>query len=98
MQAAAAIESRPEPALIADARRKPTGDVCYNFVIDCAEARREAVVPLAVMGSCAGGQPVLLGDREREEDLLLLARRRGEPCISHEKVKARLRRDGLLPH
>jgi hypothetical protein len=32
------------------------------------------------------------------DDLAVVAERRDEPTISHEKFKAELKRDGLLPH
>ena len=31
------------------------------------------------------------------EDLAMIAERRGEPTISHQELKAELKRDGLLP-
>lgn len=35
---------------------------------------------------------------ESLEDLAVVAERRDEPTISHEELKAQLKRDGLLPN
>jgi hypothetical protein len=55
------------------------------------------VEPLVTTGAGGVGSSLDANLNEVKADLNIILARRAEPCISHEEVKARLRRDGLLP-
>lgn len=66
-----------------------------EWPLDVTSSPQTAHAPPSATG-CTGR--ILSPDiAEDAADLALMASRRNEPSLSHEEVKARLRRDGLLP-